>query len=112
MKNILVLLCCLFAFDSFAKSVEVDVISAEFGVEDNLHHKSLCMTVVRVPSTGSLLGIVEDIYDCFIARSAKKSPNHKIKVDLKSLKPMTSPELHSHLQSLDSQLEFLFSEGE
>ena len=112
MKNILILIICLFCLNSFAKSVEVDVLSAEFGVEDHFQNKSLCLTVVRIPSNGALLGVVESIQDCFYARSAKKSHNHKILMDIKKLRAFTIPELHDHLQTLDTQLKFLFSEGE
>ncbi len=112
MKNILILIVCLFCLNSFAHSVEVDVISADFGVEDHLQNKSLCLTVVRVPSNGALIGVVESIQDCFYARSAKKSPDHKINLDLQQLRAFTNPELQAHLQTLDTQLKFLFSEGE
>jgi hypothetical protein len=112
MKNILILVFCLLSFNSFAQTLEVDILSAEFGVEDYHHNKTLCLTVVRVPSTGALLGIVEDIHDCFIARAAKKSPNHKLRVDLKRLIKYPSPQMRQHLQTIDAQLEFLFSDGE
>lgn len=112
MKNILILIFCLLSFNSFAKSIEVDVISAEFGVEDHFQNKTLCLTVVRVPANGELIGLVEDIQDCFYARTAKRSPDHKIRVDLKKLRAFTVHELQTHLQTLDTQLKFLFSEGE
>jgi hypothetical protein len=112
MKNILILIVCLFSLNSFAKTVEVDVISAEFGIEDHLQNKSLCLTVVRVPFDGSLLGVVEEIQDCFYARRAKKSPNQKIRIDIKKLRVFTMTELLDHLQTIDTQLKFLFSEGE
>ncbi len=112
MKNILILIFCLLCFNTFAKSIEVDVISAEFGVEDHFQNKSLCLTVVRVPVSGELIGLVEDIQDCFYARSAKRAPAHKIQVDLKKLRAFTNPEMQAHLQTLDTQLKFLFSEGE
>ena len=112
MKNTLILIVCLFSLNSFAKSVEVDVLSADFGIADHQQNKTLCLTVVRVPATGDLLGVVEGIHDCFYARSAKKSADHKIHLDLKKLKSLSIPELHDHLQTIDTQLKFLFSEGE
>lgn len=112
MKNLLILLVCLFSLNSFAKAVEVDVLSAEFGIADQEQRKTLCLTVVRVPETGELLGVVEGLHDCFYARSAKRSAAHKIHLDLNKLAPVTSPELHDHLQTIDTQLKFLFSEGE
>lgn len=112
MKNLLILLACLFSLNSFSKTIEADVLSWEFGVEDHLQGKTLCLTVVRIPQTGALLGIVEDIGDCFYARSAKRSADHKIQLNLKDLKRFSLPELRDHLQTLDTQLEFLFSDGE
>lgn len=112
MKNLLILLACLFSLNSFSKTVEVDVLSYEFGVEDHQQGKTLCLTVVRIPESGALLGVVEDIGDCFYARSAKKSQDHKIQLNLKDLRRFSLPELRDHLQTLDAQLEFLFSDGE
>lgn len=112
MKTTLISLLCLVTFNSFAKPIEVDVLSAHFGVEDHTQRPSLCLTVVRVPSNGALIGVVEGIEDCFYARRAKKAPAHKIELDIKKLKKFSVPELASHLQSLDTQLEFLFSQGE
>ena len=110
MKNIIILIFCLISFNTFAATTEVDVISAEFGVEDYTHRKTLCLTVVRVPKSGSLLGIVESIQDCFIARTAKK--NNRIHLAVKKLKKIDEPEMREHLQRLDTQLEFYFSDGE
>lgn len=112
MKNALILLFCLFSLQAFAATTEVDVLSADYGVEDDEQKKSLCLTVVRVPDTGSLLGVVEDIHDCFYARSAKRSPTHRLEMDLKRLQKIDSPPLRRHLQRMDSQLEFYFSDGE
>lgn len=110
MKNLLIF---IFSFLSLnALSAEVDVISAELGVQDHLERKTLCLTVVRVPQNGALLGVVESIEDCFYARKARQSPNHKIHIDLPSLRPLEVVELKAHLQTLDTQLKFLFSPGE
>lgn len=113
MKNFLILLFCLFSFSALsATTTEVDVISAEFGVEDFDQRKTLCLTVVRVPANGKLLGVVEDIGDCFYARLAKKSRNHKLHLPLKKLKIVKHPEMREHLQRMDTQLEFYSSDGE
>jgi hypothetical protein len=112
MKNLLILIACLLSLNSFSKTIEGDVLSWEFGLEDHLQGKTLCLTVVRIPETGALLGVVEDIGDCFYARSAKRSADHKIQLNLNDLKPFPFSELRDHLQTLDTQLEFLFSEGE
>lgn len=109
MKNLIILLFCLFAYSALA-SVEVDVLSAEFGVEDETQRKTLCLTTVRVPANGKLLGIVEDMHDCFYARMGKK--NHTLELAVKKLKKIDDPNLRDHLQRMDAQLEFYFSEEE
>lgn len=113
MKNLIILIFCFFAFNSFAiTTIEVDVISAEFGVEDYDHRKTLCLTTVRVPKNGKLMGVVESLEDCFYARTAKKSVNNKLKLAVKGLKKIDHPEMREHLQRLDTQLEFYYSDGE
>ena len=111
MKNILILILTFICFKSFA-GTNVDVLSAEFGVEDESQRKTLCLTVVRIPKTAELVGIVEAIEDCFYARQAKKSPNHRLTINLKDLKPVTHAPLRTHLQTLDTQLKFYISYGE
>lgn len=113
MKNAVILIFCLFAYNAFsAPLTTVDVISAEFGVEDFDQRKSLCLTVVRIPKDGKLLGVVESIDDCFYARTAKKSIDHKIKLAVGKLQKIDHPEMREHLQRLDTQLEFFYSDGE
>ncbi|HXH30739.1 MAG TPA: hypothetical protein VNJ01_07985 [Bacteriovoracaceae bacterium] len=112
MKSLFVMLTLIFTTEAFALKTEVDVISVEFGVEDHFQRKSLCLTVVRVPYHGALLGVVEDIESCTYARSAKKSYAHKIHIELHKLKKITVPELKDHLQKRDTQLSFYFSPGE
>lgn len=107
MKTILLFSALLFSFSSF--SSEVDVIHAEFGVVDEAGNPELCMTVVRIPESGAVIGIVETMYDCFYTRQAKK--NARIDINLNSLqRPETS--LLEHLQNQGGPLEFLISEGE
>ncbi len=112
MKNLLIFIFCLFSFLSFAKAADVEVINAEYGVPDHLGNRSLCVTAVRLPGKGVLLGVVESIQDCFYARQARKSSNRIIRLDLRRLRPVGIPALNAHLQSLDSHLKFLFSDGE
>ena len=107
MKTILLLLALSFSVSSF--SAEVDVIDAEFGVEDEAGNPQLCLTVVRLPKTGAVIGIVESLYDCFYTRQAKKNP--RIDINFKGLSKPDSG-LLEHLQSRDASLEFLFSDGE
>ena len=111
MKNIILLLLAFISFKSFA-ATNVDVISAEFGVEDSVQRKTLCLTVVRVPKTSEIMGIVETIEDCFYARAAKKSTNNRLSVNLKDLRPVTASPLANHLQALDTQVKFYFSNWE
>jgi hypothetical protein len=110
MKNIIILIALILSFDTFAKPVVMDVISAEFAVEDQNQNKSLCLTVVRVPKSGELLGLVESVEDCFYARKAKKTPT--LKIDLSAFKKITMPEFEAHLQARDPQLKFYLSEIE
>ena len=112
MKNLTILIFCLFCLDSFAQEIEVDVISTEVGIEDQHFNPTLCLTIIRVPSTGTLIGIIEDIRDCFYTRKAKKAATSKLSIDLTNLKKIKSHSLGPHLQKIDPQLEFLFSEGE
>ena len=107
MKTFLILIALLFSLSSFA--VEVDVLSAEIGIEDEAGRPELCLTVVRNPETSGLVGIVETKYDCFYTRKARKSA--RIEVNHKYLSPV-EPSLLKHLQSRDPSLEFVFSDGE
>ena len=108
MKNSFLLLLTLFSFNAF--SSEVEVVSTHLGVEDFNQEKTLCLTVVRVPETQMMVGVVEDIYDCFYARSARGKSI--LEVNLDKLHKIDHPELRDHLQRLDGQLEFYFSDGE
>lgn len=111
MKTILFLsLFSLVSLNLFA--ADVDILSSKIGVKDYGNKKSLCLTVVRVPETSSLIGIVESIEDCFYARQAKKSSNHKMELNLKYLKEISDRRMQNHLQTLDAQLKFYFSDGE
>lgn len=107
MKNILTLIAFLFSLSSFA--VEVDVLSADIGIEDESGRPELCLTIVRNPETSGLVGIVETKYDCFYTRKARK--NARIEVNHKYLSPV-DPTLLRHLQSRDPSVEFVFSDGE
>ena len=112
MKNIFALILCLLSFQTFAAPSLVDVVSTHIGVEDDEQRKSLCLTVIRVPGHNSLVGVVEDIRDCFYARSAKRSLRPQIQMNLPALKEIDHLPLRQHLQKLDTQLEFYFSDGE
>jgi hypothetical protein len=112
MKNIILLIICLFSLNAFSSTTEVEIISAEFGVEDYDFRRTLCLTVVKIPKSGALLGVVESIEDCFYARQAKRSPDNRLQLPLKKLTRIVHPEMQEHLQKMDPQLKFYFSDGE
>ena len=113
MKLLISILFVFISFQAFSASLtEVDVITSEYPVRDFDDRKTLCLTVVRIPSSGKLLGIVEGIEDCFYARAARKSPEHKLFLPLKKLQKIQHSPMSEHLQRLDTQLEFYFSDGE
>jgi hypothetical protein len=112
MKFGIFILLSIITADLWAKNIKVEVISAEYPVEDHLQNKTLCLTIVRVPKTGRLLGVVENIYDCFYARTAARFPNRALIINTRLLSKVEMPELEYHLQRIDGQLEFYFSEGE
>ncbi len=107
MKNLILPLALLISSPIFA--VEVDVISAEIGIEDEAGRPELCLTLVRSPETSAVIGIVETKYDCFYTRKARKLS--RIEVNHKYLSPV-EPSLLHHLQSRDPSVEFVFSDGE
>jgi hypothetical protein len=113
MKYLFLIVLCLFHVEAFAKAmIEVDVINAEYFIEDDENNKTLCLTVVRVPLNGDLIGIVESLTDCYYARLANSNPGLPLKIDLSLLSPIEHSNLMRHLQKMDSQLRFYFSEGE
>ncbi len=107
MNFFLVSLLTIIAHSAFA--MEVEVISSEYQVENEVQERSLCLTMVRVPQNGELLGIVEDITDCFYARSANKSL--RLEIDHRDLRPV-HPSLLEHLQRPELAIKFYFSSGE
>lgn len=113
MKYLILVVLSFFQTPVFANTIiEVDVINAEYLVEDEQSNKSLCLTVVRVPRNGNLLGIVESVSDCYYARLANSNPGLPLEIDLSELSPIEHSSLRRHLQKMDSQLKFYFSEGE
>jgi hypothetical protein len=101
MKKTLPLFLALISFNALSATQSFDVLSTDLGV----HDKTLCLTVLRAQDS-SLIGVVEDIYDCFIARDA--SHKQRLKLDLKKLKHIEN----QNLQSYDAQLKFYLSEGD
>lgn len=112
MKFIFAALLVLLPFTGLAQILDMEIISAEFAVEDEEFKKTLCLTIVRFPQSGELLGLVEEIHDCFYARKARRSPHNKLTVNFQDFSPLEYQELKSHLQRIDTQLKFYFSKGE
>ena len=104
------LLALLSTFTAHAAPVlRVDVINTEIGVNDYQDRPTLCVLTVRAVEDGRLLGIVEDIGDCYWTRQARRYPEVALELPLHSLRPIETDEMRSHLQGFDSQLEFLWS---
>lgn len=112
MKKLIFIMCCLMSSAIYGKNIEVEVFSTHIGIEDYQKNKTLCLTVIKNHLNPSLLGIVEDIYDCYYARKAKNSPSRSIIVDIGKLRPIEETELLTHLRNMDRNLEYLFSDGE
>lgn len=112
MKAFFIIMLCFISLQAKAKRVNVDVLSVELGVMDHLGNKTLCLTVVRVPSSGELLGLVEDIYSCYYGRAASKAKNNRLHVEMKELRDFSVNELKDYFQALDSQLKFYYIDTE
>jgi hypothetical protein len=107
MKNFILLFSLFFSMNTFS-SISVDVISAHYPVADHEGKNTLCVTVVRIP-TGNILGIVENIEDCFYARKVKRTGAATLRMSLRSLTKISGNNLQQHLQRLDRELEFYYS---
>lgn len=105
------LLTLFISISGFA-ATEVDVLSHEFGFEDINQKKSLCLTVVRFPKNGKVMGILETIEDCYYARLADDSKSQRISINMKDLKKISNKDMKNYLQTLSGELEFYFSEVE
>lgn len=111
MRFIKLFIFFLLTSNAMAKPLAVEVLSVEFGVKDQLQQKSLCLTVMRISSSGKMIGVIEDIWDCFIARTAKKGRHQQFMLAVDQLSPLPSS-LVNHLQRPGRPLEFYYSEGE
>lgn len=95
-----------------ASTLKVDVIHTEVGVLDYTDRPTLCVTTAREVSTGKLLGIVEDITDCFWTRQARRTHATTLELPRHAFTPVEAGEMLQHLQGFDSQLEFLWSNAD
>jgi hypothetical protein len=112
MKIFFLIILGLVSFQSFALEQELEIVSAEYQVSDHQGQPTLCLTILRVPGTDQELGLVEDIWDCHIARQANASPRRKITIDFSTLQLIEVEGFLHHLQSYGADLRFYFSEGE
>lgn len=93
-------------------TIQAQVIDTQIGLDDWSNQPTLCLIVAREIETGRLLGVVEDIYDCFWTREARHHPEAILELPLKDLHPMSDGPMLQHLQGFDSQLEFLWSDAD
>ncbi len=103
----------LFFFILFIESswsIEVEVISTDLAFQDEAGQPTLCFMIAKDHSTGTLYGIVEDLYDCFYTRQGLKQ--NQIQLELTFLQPLPPSSLKDCLQSWDSQLVLLSSTAE
>lgn len=95
-----------------ASTLKVDVINTEIGVLDYTDRPTLCVTTAREVSTGKLLGIVEDIGDCFWTRQVRRTHASTLELPRHAFTKVEDNEMLTHLQGFDSQLEFLWSNAD
>jgi hypothetical protein len=111
MKFILVLLFSLsFAFAS--ESMKLEVIDTQIGMNDYNENPTLCLIEARDVETGKLVGLVEDIFDCFWTRKARHLTSNTLELPRHDFVAFKSEEMLQHLQGFDSQLEFLWSNND
>lgn len=92
--------------------LNVQVINVDIGLNDYADRPTLCLTTAREVETGRLVGVVEDIGDCFYARQANRSPETVLQVPRQYLRPVKTGQMLRHLQAFDSQLEFFWSNAD
>lgn len=93
-------------------SLNVQVISVEIGLHDYEDRPTLCLTIARELKSGLLVGLIEDITDCFWARQANRSPEKILRLPKNYLSPVKQGQMLNHLQAFDSQLEFFWSNAD
>lgn len=94
------------------RTLAIQVINVEIGLNDYTDRPTLCLVVGREVSSGRLVGLIEDIGDCFYARQARRAPEKVLKLPGQYLRPVREQEMLSHLQAFDSQLEFFWSSAD
>jgi len=94
------------------RMLEVQVINVDIGLNDYTDRPTLCLVTAREVSSGRLVGLLEDIGDCFYARQARRSPEKNLRIPGADLSPVKEKEMLQHLQAFDSQLEFFWSSAD
>lgn len=110
MKTFLALIT--FALALSVQAAQLEVMDAQIGVLDYTNRPTLCLTVVRDLETNELLGIVEDITDCFYARKASRNPSMILELPDNAFRKMDAGKMLIHLQAFDPALKFLWSNHE
>lgn len=87
--------------------IRAEVQQVTIGAQDWDGRPTLCVVVVKNAETEEMLGLVEDIYDCYWTRLARQQKVLRVPVD--AFAPMNNAAMLQHLQGLDSQLEFFWS---
>ncbi|MFP5491594.1 MAG: hypothetical protein ACLGG0_08840 [Bacteriovoracia bacterium] len=110
MKTLLAILTLALVLS--AEAAQMEVMDAQIGMLDYTDRPTLCLTVVRDLETDELLGIVEDITDCFYARKASRNPSMILELSDNAFRKMNSGKMLIHLQEIDPALKFLWSNHE
>ncbi|MBY0515826.1 MAG: hypothetical protein K2P81_02880 [Bacteriovoracaceae bacterium] len=95
-----------------SENMKLEVIDTQIGINDYADRPTLCLIVARDVETGKLVGLVEDIYDCFWTRKARHLSNNSLELPRRDFSAFKSEEMLQHLQGFDSQLEFLWSNND
>ena len=112
MFRFIVVFLFLLSVAQAADTMKLEVIDTQIGVNDYTDRPTLCITVARDLVDGKLLGIVEDITECFWTRKARRNTSHTLEIPRKELKKLQDEDMQLHLQAFDSQLEFLWSSND
>jgi len=110
MKTLLIILSL--ALTLSAQASQLEVIDSHIGLNDYSERPTLCLTIVRDTHSGELLGILEDITDCFYARKAARNPSRMLEISSNALSKNISSKMLVHLQAFDPALQFVWSNHE
>jgi hypothetical protein len=94
-------------FEARAGVISAEVVDASIGVNDWAGQPNLCVVVVRDVRSQALMGLVEDITDCYWTRQARRQRVLRLPSD--AFTRMEDERMAQHLQGFDSQLEFFWS---